>query len=213
MSLLNPDGKTMGLYFPPGLPERGGSCAFASMRCLVNCLSYLSHNTITDYTEDVFKTKTPKEIAAIIKKELGRGKPPLIEWFCWGDCMPNMTDKVLAVMKALSAMGFVQCGFTRNKLLWTECSGLTNIRMGYTTEDFDEIDGLAKSGLVAYPNYDTGETRLYWGTHKAELPSALCGSSFMSDRATGISYEADCSVCYARKRGCFTDFVYKKVTR
>jgi len=205
-TITNPDGKTNAIFFPPGLPERKGSCAFASMRCLVNCLTYLIHNSVTDYTFKQFKECNVEKIVSIIVKELKSKKPKLLEWFCWGDCPPDMTEKILVIMNMLSKKGVIQCGFTRNKKLWEAALGIKNIRLGYTSEDIEEIDdSLAKKGLVAFPVYDSGETLLFYKTHK-ERHYASCGASFVEEIVTKISYEAECSECYKNKRGCFTKF-------
>lgn len=203
--LTNPDGRTSAIYFPPGLPERKGSCAFASMRCLVNCLSYLTHNSVTDYTFKTFQEDSVRGIILTILDELKDKTPKLLEWFCWGDCPPDMTEKIVEIMTLLSKKKVIQCGFTRNKRLWKAVLKIKNVRLGYTTEDLDEINKLARKGLVAEPHYDSGETWLYWGAKK-EQNYSTCGSSFMVDVATKISYEAECSECYKNKRGCFTDF-------
>lgn len=203
--LTNPDGKTSAIYFPPGLPERKGSCAFASMRCLVNCLTYLTHNSVTDYTFKKFQESSVQKIVSTIIKELEYKDPKLLEWFCWGDCPPDMTEKILVIMGMLSKEGVIQCGFTRNKKLWDVALNIKNVRFAYTTEDVEEIDDLAKDGLVAYPHYDTGETLLFYKTTK-ERHHVSCGGSFVVEQATKISYEAECSECYKKKRGCFIDF-------
>lgn len=207
-NLTNPDGRTNAIFFPPGLPERKGSCAFASMRCLVNCLTYLTHNSITDYTFKQFKESRVEKIVSTIVQELKGKTPKLLEWFCWGDCPPDMTEKVVAIMKSLSEKQIIQCGFTRNKKLWDAVLKIKNIRFAYTTEEIDDIDELAKKGLVAYPHYDTGKTLLFYKTNK-EKHHTSCGGSFMVEEATKISYEAECSECYKNKRGCFTKFKYK----
>lgn len=204
-TLTNPDGKHNAIYFPPGLPERKGSCAFASMRCLVNCLSYLTHNSVTDYTFKQFQEKGVEHIVSTVLQELESKEPKLLEWFCWGDCPPDMTEKVVSIMKSLSEKQIIQCGFTRNRKLWDEALKVKNIRLGYTTEDLDEIDELVKKGLVAYPNYDTGQTQLHYKTHR-KRHFVSCGGDFITVHATEISYEAECSECYKNKRGCFTKF-------
>lgn len=196
---------TSALYFPPGLPERKGSCAFASMRCLVNCLSYLTHNTVTDNTVQIFKNKPSKTIANIIFEEIKDKNPLLVEWFCWGDCMPDMTDKVLTVMKLLSNKNVIQYGFTRNRKLWDATLKIQNTRIGFTEEDWNEVGKLAMKGLVAFPRYDIGVTQLYLRGEKP-YQAGSCGSSFMQYHATKIVYDADCSECYKNKRGCFTRF-------
>ncbi len=206
-TLTNPDGKHNAIYFPPGLPERKGSCAFASMRCLVNCLSYLTHNSVTDYTFKQFQESRVQKIVSTIIKEIGNKKPQLLEWFCWGDCPPNMTEKVVLIMELLSKKHVIQCGFTRNRKLWEAALKIKNVRLGYTTEEIDDIDDLAKKGLVAYPIYDTGTTQIYYKTRK-ERHSFGCGGTFVEETATNISYEAECSECYKNKRGCFTKFEY-----
>lgn len=205
VKLLHPDGQHLALYFPAGLPERGGSCAFASMRCLVNCLSYLMQNNITKNTNDIFDTHKEQEIAEIICNQLSRRKPRLLEWFCWGDCIPERTEQVLGVMRLLSKKGIIQCGFTRNKKLWKASHKIKNMRLGFTTEDIDELDYLSKKGLVAYPNYDTGETQIFYGTERKHSGGS-CGGAFYYDRATKISYDAECVECYKNRRGCFTKF-------
>lgn len=206
-SITNPDGKTSAIYFPPGLPERKGSCAFASMRCLVNCLTYLTHNSVTDYTFKQFQESSVEKIVSTIVEELKDKRPKLLEWFCWGDCLPDMTKKVILIMKLLSEKRIIQCGFTRNKKLWEASLKIKNVRFAYTTEDLDDIDDLAKKGLVAYPHYDTGETLLFYKTTK-ERHQFSCGVSFMEEQATNISYEAECSECYKNRRGCFTKFEF-----
>ena len=207
-NLLYPDGKVLAVYFPPGLPERGGSCAFASMRCLVNCLSYLTQNSITKDTFDVFQKQDAKTITEKLWKQIEKQPIKLMEWFCWGDCPPGMTDKVIDVIKGLSLKGVVQCGFTRNKELWQAVLKVPNVRIGITIEDIDDIKEYAKKGLVAHPQYDSGETELFYKTTDSKH-YASCGGSFMRVTATEISYEADCLTCYKNKRGCFTKFVKK----
>ena len=211
--LLNLDGKILAIYFPPGLPERGGSCAFASMRCLVNCLSYLTHNNITDKTFRAFQNYDSNKITNIVWDQLKNKKIKLMEWFCWGDCPPDLTEKVVGVIKKLSKKGVVQCGFTRNKELWKAILEVPNTRIGVTLEypeNYDSLDNYAKEGLVAVPQYDTGKTKLFYKTTKTRA-STICGSNFMYDEAKQVSYEADCQTCFQNKRGCFTEFKFVDV--
>lgn len=205
MRLLHNDGKVLAIYFPPGLPERGGSCVFASMKCLVNCLTYLTHNDITAETFDAFKNRTEGELSASIWSQIKDKKPRLMEWFCWGDCPPELTQKVSSVMWGLSKNGAIQCGFTRNEELWKIALKIPNARIGITIEDIGSVDDYAKKGLVAYPIYDTGHTKLFYKTDKTKS-SGMCGCTFMYDEAIQINYEADCQTCYENKRGCFTKF-------
>ena len=69
-NLLHPDGKILAVYFPPGLPERGGSCAFASMTCLVHCLSYLMNNSVTKETFNAFQEYDDKKLDGIVDKSM-----------------------------------------------------------------------------------------------------------------------------------------------
>lgn len=200
--LLYPDGRHLALYFPAGLPERGGSCSFASMKCLTNCLSYLVHNSVTKHTVDIFDTRTIEEIVGMMYEQLRQRKPKLLEWFCWGDCMPEKTEQVLQIMKELSKKGVIQCGFTRNIELWRGSHKIKNVHLGFTTEDESEIVYLAEEGLVAVPDYWTGETKIYLGAERGLVGG--CGGNFYREKATQIDYEPECIECYKKKRGCFT---------
>lgn len=206
IELLHPDGKIDAIYFPPGLPERGGSCTFASMKCLVNCLSYLTQNSITTDTINAFKVFGAEKLISILWEQIKAQPEKLMEWFCWGDCPPELTDKVCKVIAGLAKKGVVQCGFTRNKKLWKAALKIPNVRIGITIEDFDDVAEYAKKGLVAHPKYDSGETELFYNTTEEPAAGGTCGSQFMMDVATGVIYEADCLTCYKSKRGCFTDF-------
>ncbi len=207
-NLLHPDGKILAIYFPPGLPERSGSCAFASMKCLVNCLSYLIQNSITKGTFDAFRKYEAKALTEKLWGQIKEQPIKLMEWFCWGDCPPEMTDKVVDIIKGLSEKGVIQCGFTRNKELWRVVLKVPNVRIGITIEDIDDVKEYAKKGLVAHPQYDSGETELFYKVTN-NRHHASCGGSFMRETANGISYEADCQTCYKNKRGCFTKFEKK----
>ncbi len=206
MNLLYPDGKINAIYFPPGLPERGGSCAFASMRCLVNCVSYLTHNSVTEETFNAFNKFNSKKLINLLWAQIESQPVKIMEWFCWGDCPPELTDKVINVIKGLSSKGVVQCGFTRNKKLWKSVLEVKNTRIGITTEDIEDLAKFAEKGLVAYPIYDTGETKLFYKTEKMSSGGS-CGTNFYYDAAKQISYEADCMTCYKNKIGCFTEFI------
>ncbi len=209
MNLLQPDGKVLAVYFPPGLPERGGSCAFASMKCLVNCLSYLTTNNITKNTFDAFREYDANLLIDKLWRQIKNQPVKLMEWFCWGDCPPELTTKIAVVIKGLSKKGCAQCGFTRNRELWKEVLGVANVRLGITIEEIDDIAEYARKGLVAHPAYDSGETELFYKTTNTKH-HASCGGSFMRETVKEIAYEADCQTCYKKKRGCFTGF--KKVS-
>jgi len=131
MKLLYPFANVMGLMFPLGRLEDGGTCEFATPKCHDECcacnldiemgIEFTVRRNIFNY----FLDNRPEDVAAKMLGELKRGKCKIFTWFASGDCPSFLTEKFFAVVKGLDDAKIIQTGFTRNEDLWEKCHKLS----------------------------------------------------------------------------------------
>ena len=187
-------GRVLSIFFPSGKIKDGGSCCFATPKCLKYCES--SKNNKKE--RDIFKYITERDNLEVFNKILDELKnDKFLFWFASGDCPPKYTTKIAALIKALSKRDVVQLGFTRNKELWKSLSKVDECYIVLTTEKRKDIEALRKGRVIAIPNYEYGKVDLY----KNQLHGGGCGASWYEFE--DIICENDCRECHHNSRGCF----------
>lgn len=189
------DGDIPSTYFPVGKPEDGGSCAYATEECLEYCPSAQVVNKHEQAALSLFKKQNALWLAGTILDELGGQK--LLQWHVWGDCLPELTEKVTAVILSLKSARVDQFGFTRNHKLWENVR--SEVRVGLTVDTEREAVELSKLGLVCWPDVDRNEARLHWDGQMV----ARCSGWWCTFVDTGEVMNSACSYCIKKRRGCF----------
>lgn len=215
MKLLIPFCGVPSIYFPVGKIGKGGTCEFATDKCLKMCAAF---RNATDENKIGYEPKlrtfeliTKERLFLVCDKilqELHQMDSKILYWFASGDCMMRHSEKIAKIMKHLSEEGIVQCGFTKNKTLWRRTHQIKNVRVALTLDKFEQDSDFAKTyikdtGLIAVPNYEKGCVNLFW-CEERWMGAGACGYS--DYEFEGITYEADCQKCYETKRGCFIRF-------
>lgn len=204
MQILFPFCGVACVSFPVGKPP-WGTCEFANKRCLKECGAFknATPETTVGYKpkRKAFEFITEKPLFTICAKmleELKGMKSKILYWFGSGDCMRVYGKRISDIMEHLSLEGIVQCGFTRNKKLWERTQKIGNVRLALTVE-IKKVSEIKSSGLIAVPNFASGEVALFWNG----VSYGYCGSTRYT--LNEIKYEANCQLCYGNKRGCFTN--------
>ncbi len=196
------------IHFPPGEINSGGSCDFTTKACRKHCGYKINQFELETYR--TFMSMSPLSIALEIRDELQRYDCRMLSWFATGDCPEILTDKIAFIFDFLQEEGFIQCGFTRNQVLWERLLPLADIALGLTVENHRAAVLLSAKGLVAVPDYASWTVTLY---KKAKAffncgggyGIGGCGANFVTINAsTEEIYPEDCGLCHANKRGCFT---------
>ena len=207
--LLIKYGDAAALYLPPGRPDEGGCCDFASPTCLIHCFELPDRNPLQAQALAVVRAAAAVPLAARMiddLKHLGRDH---LFWFAAGDCPHDQTDKLALVATIIAGAGFWQGGFTRNKRFWRSMLELPRARLAFTMENWGKALNLSREGLVAWPDYHASRTWLI-DQREAEyfcgggFGGGTCGQSFMTD-GWGDAFEADCRECRMAERGCWRD--------
>lgn len=220
MKLVYDDGKVATIYFPPGRPKNGGTCEFATDKCLDRCPSDVNPNALEKAVYTEFVTKPAVELVQRIHMELLDLNKLVLQWFGWGDCPNKLTEKVAWIILKLKGEGVIQCGFTRNKALWRKLASDRSIRIGLTVENKQDVLDYCEIGLVSVPDYKRGTVQLYSGVQRIEIGTEErvvahrgphCGDRWMTTENVPIHEakahqirEADCSKCAASSMGCFS---------
>jgi hypothetical protein len=208
MKLVHNDGKVPSIIFPKGKLLDGGTCQFASKKCLGWCLCQTNPNVIEKEVYKYFKDNTARDVAEKILMELIDRNKLFLQWFAWGDCPKKLTHKVAWIIKELHNEKVTQCGFTRNRELWERVVEIDdnsdNLVFAYTVENIKDVREHCEWGLVAYPNYDEGKTYLYYGIGTGELKGGSCSGYWYEHPNELRPYEASCDECAKAMRGCFT---------
>ncbi len=187
------------IHFPPRQ-----TCDFMTAKCRKHC-GYKA-NAFEYNVFKSFKDIDAQYLIDMIAAELQITKCNILTWFATGDCPKVMTEKISIIMTALEASGFIQCGFTRNRVLWDFSQWLPNARLGLTVEDEATAIKLSEEGLISLPDYDSWSITLFQ-KRKAMYNcgggfGTTCGEAFVIPKAEEV-YPEDCGQCYTAKRGCF----------
>jgi len=209
--MLYPFANVMGLFFPVGKLENGGTCEFATAKCLKKCcanapgagkkIGFKKKQECFNY----FLNNSSIKIAAQILTELENADCEIFTWFASGDCPSFLILKFFAVIKELDKKGVIQTGFTRNQSLWEECRDLYNAKILLTIED---IERAQKPGLYSMPNYKIGAIDVLLVNFEKLYHGDGCGGGYYYNHIlkTGIDnshLKLDCKACYENKTGCF----------
>ncbi len=193
------------IYFPVGPPAAGGTCAFATPVCMEHCPSGLVVNAIERQALAFFRQNDHEVIIRRLRAEFtdlmqSPRTERLLQWFTWGDCLPDLTDRVAAVITGLHANGIPQYGFTRNRGLWEALPCLASLHMGLTVDDIDEALALSMSEgrMTACPDYETGYAQMVFsGKVRCRCSGWWCITE------AGEVRNSDCTQCLAAGQGCF----------
>ena len=193
------------IYMPIGKPAEGGTCAFATEKCMQYCPSGMVANDIERHTLQFFKNNISDTIVKRLHKEFCDVlKNPRVErmlqWWTWGDCLPELTEKVASVITRLSILGIPQYGFTRNKKLWEILPSQDMLHIGLTVDDMDEALSLSieSKKMVACPDFDSGYAQMIFdGKIRARCSGWWCITERKETR------NSDCTQCLAAGEGCY----------
>lgn len=154
MKILYPFNGIAAVCFPVGLPKDGGTCEFATKKCLKYCeamrpipikkdmdkittalgvLDHVSNSNYEDYNfrYNAYKFITENKVDVVVerfKKEMEEMGKKILYWFKTGDCMKKHHARIYTIIKKIHCTtNYIQCGTTRNKSLWD------NIRKNLTS--------------------------------------------------------------------------------
>ncbi len=193
------------IYMPIGHPSQGGTCAFATERCMQYCPSGMVTNNIERYCLQYFKAHNTNTIIKRLHKEfLAVMRNPraerMLQWWTWGDCLPELTDKVAEVIISLHHIGIPQYGFTRNKRLWQIIPSHDSLHIGLTVDDMDEALKLSieSKKMTACPDFEAGYAQMIF---TGKIRSKCSGWWCITER--GETRNSDCTQCLAAGEGCY----------
>lgn len=211
--LIYPFCGVAGIYFPVGKLTEGGTCEFASEKCMKVCAAFKNATDTNKIAYDekckIFSDITQcesKDIIWEIAKEVKRMKSEVLYWFASGDCPSEFTEKISHIIEGLSYIIPAQIGFTRNQELWEETNRLdNNVRIALTLEKpyKSRLQRMSSLGNIAVPNYNTGIINLY----SCNRSHTSCGADIVYVKTLDKIEErkADCGNCYKEKIGCFRE--------
>ena len=213
--LLYPFAYVMGLFFPVGRLENGGTCEFATEKCCIECYACVLDTdmgievAMKQKIYNYFLNSPQDTITKQILIELEEAKCDIFTWFASGDCPSFLTEKFFAIIKDLDDAKIIQTGFTRNKDLWKKCKSLSdNNKTLLTIEDAKEA---AEAGLYSIPNYEIGAVDIYQICFEQVYKISGCGGGYYVDHIKKMGKDnshlkLDCNACFENKTGCFKIF-------
>jgi len=198
------DGMFPAIFFPVGLPKDGGTCAYKTNYCQLYCptqetnrheiraLKYFQDNTVNKITEKIIADM-------MFYNEMH------LYWWPWGDCLPEMTDKIISIMLQLNERGVLQNGYTRNPVLWEKVnkeirdSSLSRLRIGFHVDTIQEAKQMSTDTIICCPDVTVNKAEMYYNGIKV---GRCCGiwCDWLTIDEVRIS---DCQECYLYKQGCF----------
>ena len=195
------DGQFPAILFPVGSLESGGTCAWMTNHCQLYCPT-----RETNYHEkralDFFRDNDSEIITKKILEDLSDYSLMHLYWWSWGDCPPDLTDKVFDIMVHLSEIGVLQNGYTRNEILWRNINfpQRNNLKIG---AHVDDKPGLLvpdyRDKIVCCPDVLVNKAELYYNGVKI----ARCCGIWCDWVTVKETRAADCQECYLYKQGCF----------
>jgi len=222
MKILYPFSNVMGLFFPEGDTKNGGSCEFATARCLRKCcahspgagqkIGFSKKKEVLDF----FVNSDSDKIFSKIISELKDSNCNIFSWFASGDCPSTLTQKLFEVIKKLDQAKIIQSGFTRNIGLWRLCQKLSkDCKVLLTIETPDDA---VEDGLYSFPNYEIGAIDIYCVKNNQIRRTDGCGGGYYENHKEKIKKEdshlkMDCKACYENRTGCFNDLIILKLKR
>ncbi len=188
------------IFFPVGKTEDGGTCAYITDECLAHCPSAGVVHEHEKRALKYFKENPAYMIQARIIGELRYFESNFLGWFSWGDCPPELEDKICDVILGLNKFGIVQNGFTRNRKLWEKIPKLPSLRFSFSMDNIYEVECTHFEKTICCPDTSRAEARVFV---RGKLV-ARCSGYFCTHYDTDKTEEADCSQCYGHERGCFS---------
>ncbi len=193
------------IYMPIGPPSEGGTCAFSTEKCRQYCPSGMVANDIERFVLRFFLGNDAENIVERLHKEfcnLQRNPRAerMLQWWTWGDCLPELTEKVALVMASLHRMGVPQYGFTRNRRLWKMVPNYDTLHLGLTVDNMDEALRLSIEAqkMTACPDFDSGYAQMIFS---GKIRSRCSGWWCITER--GETRNSDCTQCMASGEGCY----------
>ncbi len=187
------------IHLPPGATNSGGSCDYMTKACKEYCVCQ-----INQYELDVYNTLInvdAKEIAIRIRTEMIDTDCNILSWFATGDCPETLTGKISNIIYMLSKEGCIQCGFTRNSVLWERLLPLANTKIALTVEDPVEALSMSRLGMVGMPYYKQGVVEIM---SRKRRRLTFCGENFVVIKGEKEEvYPEDCGNCHKERIGCF----------
>lgn len=205
MRLIMMDCDCPSIYMPVGHPKDGGTCAFATDRCMQYCPSGLVINNIERAVLKFFQDNDAKTITKQLHSEFcelqkNTRVEHLLQWWTWGDCLPELTEKVAQIIVDLNSMGIPQYGFTRNRQLWKTVPNYNSLHLGLTVDGLHEAFQLSlESGkMTACPDFESGYAQMIFsGKVRARCSGWWCITE------QGETRNSDCTQCLAAGEGCY----------
>jgi len=201
MKLLYDYAKGVGaIFFPPGKPKDGGTCFFATRKCLKWCEAGPPNPIQRAIYKHVVSSEAV-DVAAQIVRELTELDANFLFWFAGGDCLPTDEPQILDIMEAVRDIdsGIIQHGFTRNRGFADSAIDL-DVSMVVTMENEKKAKADKSGHVLAVPCYPQGIVKLY----KRGVHMGSCGHYYMTDMKA-VAMENHCSVCHEHNVGCFEE--------
>ena len=203
------DGMFPAIIFPVGKPEDGGTCAYLTDHCLLYCPTQETNKHEVRALQ-FFKDNTLKTITDKILEDMCSYNLMHLYWWPWGDCLPEMTDKITDIMWILADVGILQNGYTRNPTLWRNINFVkkpNNLRIGFHVDTIKEAKNLSDGKVICCPDITVNKAEMYFNGEKI---GRCCGiwcdwikpGGLFKNEKVDIRI-ADCQECYIYKQGCF----------
>ena len=215
MKLLYPFLDVPSVFFPVGSLENGGTCEFATERCLQECAVYkhlFSDKILNFKTKEAIyariTTRDPLKICLELLNELKEANSNILCWFASGDCPTKDTEQITQIARFLQMKGINQAMVTRSHKLYRSVyqkrlhSFHASLGVARTIESIGEI-GKNEIGLFVMPDYREGTIQFYTREkgHKPIKKSKL----YPPDSKEQIKKsQNNCINCLVNRVGCFT---------
>lgn len=223
IKLLYPFANVMGIFFPIGKLENGGTCEFATEKCLKECCAKrggkdIVSNSVKKEVYKFFLDNNVKVIASHIEQEMEENNCTILSWFASGDCPSFMTDKIASIINSLN---FIQTGISRNHALINKIPVKDDLRFLLTKEktpkdynnnlDYMENYNQPNTKIIyAVPNYKLITFDIFYFKDTLKRFTDGCGGGYYTEhfitkkKSENNHYlEMNCKKCYENKTGCF----------
>ena len=200
--ILHMDSDIPSVYFPIGTLKSGGTCEFATKKCMKYCPSGQKVNEHEKYALSFFKKNSIGDVSKKIINDFGylANRPynaKMIQWFVWGDCPSSLTEKVAGVILKTRDAGIPQYGFTRNRSLWGMIPNEDRLHIGLTVDNLKEAVKLSTDKMTAHPDFEHGYAEMIFN---GKIRSRCNGWWCITELETR---ESDCSRCMSHGEGCY----------
>ena len=215
--LLYPFANVQGIFFPIFKPINGGTCEFATEKCLKMCCANDEDiGANIQQRIETYRFFIENTVSAITIRLIGEttapasSVPKFISWFASGDCPATYTDKIFEIIRRMKDTGIIQSGTTRNHKLWEMLLNIQDdkTRFLYTTE-FPPVFS-REGGMYAIPKYDIGCMDIITTVGSKQRRDYGCGGGYyfqhiMKEKPVKSEkyLQLDCKKCYQQKTGCF----------